>query len=57
MRILGPESVDLSDLKDDFDKHFLETPQKYFYEKEKVCRYILGFIPLIQEFVCRPIRL
>jgi hypothetical protein len=51
MRILGPESVELDELQEEFDRHFKDSTRKYFFEHEPTRRLLFGFIPWVQECV------
>lgn len=52
MRLLVPDSVDLDDLEKRFSKHFHSTKRMYYFERHKIYRHLLGFIPWVREFVC-----
>ena len=51
MRPLVSDSVDLDDLEKRFSKHFHGTKRMYYFERHKMRRRLLGFIPWIREFV------
>ncbi|RMZ89045.1 hypothetical protein DV736_g3719, partial [Chaetothyriales sp. CBS 134916] len=51
MRPLMPDSVYLDDLEKKFIEHFHSTRRIYYFERHKMRRYILGFLPWVREFV------
>lgn len=48
------DSKPLLDLQSSFNQEYGSIQRVYFYEKHKMRRYLLGFIPWIQEYVCQP---
>lgn len=49
------DSETLRDLQTRFISEYKDTECVYFYEKHKMRRYLFGFIPFIQEYVCQSI--
>jgi hypothetical protein len=48
---LVTDNASLDDLDKDFREEFKSTERRYYFEKHKMNRYFLGFIPWIREFV------
>ena len=51
LRPLIEGSTTLDDLQKDFNKDFKNTICKYYFERHKMRRYLLGFIPWMREWV------